>query len=259
MNRLALKDVADLAELAAQARSGQITLLLDGDKPAAFLASGRCSSAELTSALLATRPERPGEVRIERGKLSHQWPAVIRKVRDQNVVVVTEGRVLAGIVRDDGPAVMDTITLGSDSRRERDAAIVAGKEIQLRRWHQVVGRIVPPARIPEFLPGWTLPEPEPAADGVPAPAAAEPKAVRKAPKAKAPTGIEAAERRRLIAEAAERRRAERLAEEAEEGRRRAAGVELGEGRKGPRRAKGLYDEDDEISPAAGSSIDDVLD
>jgi hypothetical protein len=157
----ALKDVTDLAGLAAQARSGQITLLLDGDKPAAFLASGRCSSAELTSALLATRPECSGEVRIERRKLGHQWPAMMRKVRDRNVVIVTEGRVLAGIVRDDGPVVMDTITLGSDTRGERDAAIVAGREIQLRRWHQVVARIVPPSRIAGFLPGWTVPEPEP--------------------------------------------------------------------------------------------------
>jgi hypothetical protein len=65
---------------------------------------------------------------------------------------------------------------------------------------------------------------------------------------------EAAERRQLIAEAAQRRRAERLAEEAEADRRRASG----EGRSGPRRAKGMYDEDDEISPAAGSSIDDLL-
>jgi hypothetical protein len=86
---------------------------------------------------------------------------MIQKVRDRNVVVVTEGRVLAGIVRDDGPAVMDTITLGSDTRGKRDAAIVAGREIQLRRWHQVVARIVPPSRIAGFLPGWTVPEPEP--------------------------------------------------------------------------------------------------
>jgi len=63
--------------------------------------------------------------------------------------------------------------------------------------------------------------------------------------------IEAAERRRLIAEAAERRRAGRIAEEAEADRRRAVGS-------GPRRTKGLYD-DDEILPAAGSPIDDVLD
>ena len=67
--------------------------------------------------------------------------------------------------------------------------------------------------------------------------------------------VEAAERRKLIAEAAQRRRAERIAEEAEADRRKAAGSE---GRGGTRRAKGLYD-DDEILPAAGSSIDDVLD
>ena len=64
--------------------------------------------------------------------------------------------------------------------------------------------------------------------------------------------VEAAERRKLIAEAAQRRRAERIAEEAEADRRRAVGSG------GTRRAKGLYD-DDEILPAAVSSIDDVLD
>lgn len=80
------------------------------------------------------------------------------------------------------------------------------------------------------------------------------KSAKQAP-ALAKAETEAAERRQLIAEAAERRRAERLAEEAEADRRRTAGSE---GRSGPRRAKGLYD-DDEILPAAGSPIDDVLD
>ena len=70
----------------------------------------------------------------------------------------------------------------------------------------------------------------------------------KNPTAKSETqaDIEAAERRHLIAEAAERRRAGRIAEEAEADRRRT-----------PVRTKG---EDDEILAAsAGSSIDDALD
>jgi len=71
------------------------------------------------------------------------------------------------------------------------------------------------------------------------------KSAREAP---TPASIEAAERRRLIAEAAQRRRAERLAEEAEADRRRASG----EGQRAPRR----YDEDDELPTSAGSSIDD---
>ena len=162
MNRVAIKGVGDLAGLAAQARSGQITLLLgEAGEPAAFLASGLCSRSDLTSALLATRPACPGEVRVERRKLAHQWQAVIQKVRERNVVVVVQGRVLAGIIADSGPAVKETIKLGNDARRERDAAIVAGREIQLRKRNQVVARIVSPARIPDFLPGWTVPEAEP--------------------------------------------------------------------------------------------------
>ena len=58
MNKLALKD-AEMGRIAHAARSSQITMLLDGDKLIAFVASGRCSLAELTSALLATRPEWP--------------------------------------------------------------------------------------------------------------------------------------------------------------------------------------------------------
>ena len=162
MNERAIKDVTDLAGLAAQARAGQITMLLgEAGEPAAFLASGLCSRSDLTSALLATRPACSGEVRFERRKLGKQWPAVIQKVRERNVVVVVQGRVLAGIVADDGPAGQGAIKLGHDALRERDAAIVAGREVQLRRRNQVVARIVPPARIPDFLPGWTLPEPEP--------------------------------------------------------------------------------------------------
>jgi hypothetical protein len=159
----AIKDAAmDLDQVVQAARSGQLTLLLDGaDKPIAYVGSGLCSRGELTSAILATRPACPGEVRVERRKLAHQWPAVMQKARERNVIVVTEGRVLAGIVADDGPAVLDTIRLGNRARHERDAAIVAGREIQLRRRRQVIARIVPPARIPEFLPGWTVPEPEP--------------------------------------------------------------------------------------------------
>ena len=162
MNERAIKDVTDLAGLAAQARAGQITMLLgEAGEPAAFLASGLCSRSDLTSALLATRPACSGEVRFERRKLGKQWPAVIQKVRERNVVVVVQGRVLAGIVADDGPAGQGAIKLGHDALRERDAAIVAGREVQLRRRNQVVARIIPPARIPEFLPGWTVPEPEP--------------------------------------------------------------------------------------------------
>ncbi|MGD0042321.1 MAG: hypothetical protein ABSE84_18265 [Isosphaeraceae bacterium] len=163
MFRQAITDAAaKLVQVVQAARSGQLTLLLDeADKPIAYVGSGLCSRGEMTSALLATRAECPGEVRIERRKLAHQWPAVIQMARARNVVVVTEGRVLAGIVADDGPPVLDTISLGNGTRRERDAAIVAGREIQLRKRRQVVARIVAPARIPEFLPGWTVPEAEP--------------------------------------------------------------------------------------------------
>ncbi|MGC9985448.1 MAG: hypothetical protein ABSF35_17675 [Polyangia bacterium] len=158
----AIKDAAgELDKVVQAARSGQLTLLLDGDKPVAYVGSGLCSRSDLTSAILTTRPECPGEVRIERRKLAHQWPAVMQMVRQRNVIVVTEGRVLAGIVADDGPAVLDTIKLGNSARHERDAAIVAGREVQLRRRNQVVARLVPPARIPEFLPGWRVPEPVP--------------------------------------------------------------------------------------------------
>jgi len=162
MVQQAIKDAAmDLDKVVQAARSGQLTLLLDGDKPIAYVGSGLCSRSDLTSAILTTRPECPSEFRIERRKLAHQWPAVMQKARERNVIVVTEGRVLAGIVADDGPAVLDTIRLGNSARHERDAAIVAGREIQLRKRNQVIARIIPPARIPEFLPGWTVPEAEP--------------------------------------------------------------------------------------------------
>jgi antitoxin (DNA-binding transcriptional repressor) of toxin-antitoxin stability system len=162
MVQQAIKNAAmDLDKVVQAARSGQLTLLLDGGKPIAYVGSGLCSRSDLTSAILTTRPECPSEFRIERRKLAHQWPAVMQKARERNVIVVTEGRVLAGIVADDGPAVLDTIRLGNSARHERDAAIVAGREIQLRKRNQVVARIIPPARIPEFLPGWTVPEPEP--------------------------------------------------------------------------------------------------
>ena len=106
MIQRAIKDATvELDKIVRAARSGQLTLLLDGGKPIAYVGSGLCSRGELTSALLATRPERPGEVRIERGKLGRQWKSVIQRVRERCVVIVTEGRVLAGIVADDGPAV----------------------------------------------------------------------------------------------------------------------------------------------------------
>jgi antitoxin (DNA-binding transcriptional repressor) of toxin-antitoxin stability system len=158
----AIKDAAvELDKIVQAARSGQLTLLLDGGRPVAYIGSGLCSRGEMTSAILATRPESPGEFRIDRRKLAHQWPAVMQKVRERNVIVVVEGRVLAGIVADDGPAVLDTIKIGNSARHDRDAAIVAGREIQLRKRNQVIARIIPPARIPEFLPGWTVPEAEP--------------------------------------------------------------------------------------------------
>ena len=198
MNERAIKDVTDLAGLAAQARAGQITMLLDGSgKPAAFIASGLCARSEMTTAILATRPACPGEVRIERGKLGKRWPATIQKVRERNVVVIVQGRVLAGIVGDDGPPALDTITLGNGTRRERDAAIAEGREVQLRRRNLVVARIVPPARIPDFLPGWTLPEPEPLSHH------------------KATTGEERRRQAMLKAELRENRRAARRASDGE--------------------------------------------
>jgi hypothetical protein len=163
MIQRAIKDAAGgLDKVVRAARSGQLTILLDeADKPIAYVGSGLCSRGALTSAILATRPVCPGEVRIERRKVSHQWPAIIQMVRERRVVVITQGRVLAGIVADDGPAVLDTIKIGNSARHDRDAAIVAGREIQLRKRNQVIARIIPPARIPEFLPGWTVPEAEP--------------------------------------------------------------------------------------------------
>src|SRR5208283_2302008 len=139
MVQQAIKNAAmDLDKVVQAARSGQVTLLLDGGKPIAYVGSGLCSRGELTSALLATRPERPGEVRIERGTLGRQWQSVIQRVRERCVVIVTEGRVLAGIVADDGPAGQGAIGTESSAYAERNRAILAGREVQITRRHQVV-------------------------------------------------------------------------------------------------------------------------
>jgi len=162
IHRAIKEAAAELDKVAQAARSGQLTLLLDeADKPIAYVGSGLCSRGELTSAILATRPACPGEVRIERGKLGRQWQSVIQRVRERCVVIVTEGRVLAGIVADDGPAGQGAIGTESSAYAERNRAILAGREVQITRRHQVVARIIPPSRIAEFLPGWRLPEPEP--------------------------------------------------------------------------------------------------
>jgi antitoxin (DNA-binding transcriptional repressor) of toxin-antitoxin stability system len=104
------------------------------------------------------------------------WPAVMRHIEGENAVVVVmdQGRVCAGIVADSGRAGRDGIALTNRVGTLRDAALAEGREVRITRFGQVVARIIPPERIPDYLAGWTPP----------APAVATPKAV--APKSTTP-------------------------------------------------------------------------
>jgi antitoxin (DNA-binding transcriptional repressor) of toxin-antitoxin stability system len=135
------------------------------------------------------------------------WPGVIRQIADKNAVavVVDQGRVCAGIVADSGRAGRDGIALTNRVGTQRNAAIVEGREAQITRFGQVVARIIPPERIPDYLAGWTPPAPAVATPKAVAPRATTSKAaMRKATAASAPDARHAG-RRDLIREAVERR------------------------------------------------------
>jgi len=150
------------------------------------------------------------------------WPAVMRHIEGENAVVVVmdQGRVCAGIVADSGRAGRDGIALTNRVGTLRDAALAEGREARITRFGQVVARIIPPERIPDYLAGWTPPAPavatpkavapksttpKVAATKAVAPRATTPKAVmRRATAASAPDARHAG-RRDLIREAVERR------------------------------------------------------
>jgi antitoxin (DNA-binding transcriptional repressor) of toxin-antitoxin stability system len=143
------------------------------------------------------------------------WPVVMRQIESENAVVVVtdQGRVCAGIVGDSGEAGKDAIVLSNRAGTQRNAAIVEGRELQITRHGQVVARIIPPERIPDYLAGWTPPAPavatptatpKVAATKTVAPRATTSKAaMRRAAAASAPDARFAA-RRDLIREAVER-------------------------------------------------------
>jgi hypothetical protein len=150
------------------------------------------------------------------------WSLAIRRIETENAVVVVtnQGRVCAGIVGDSGRAGKDAIPLSNRLGAQRDAAVVEGRGVQITRFGQAVARIIPPERIPEYLPGWVPPAPK-----VATPTAVEPKTSRTkvatpkvvAPRAVAPKVVARrisaapapdarhADRRDLIREAVERR------------------------------------------------------
>jgi len=150
------------------------------------------------------------------------WPAVMRHIEGENAVavVVDQGRVCAGIVADSGRAGRDGIALTNRVGTQRNAAIVEGREAQITRFGQVVARIIPPERIPDYLAGWTPPAPAVATPKAVAPKTTTPKvaatktvaprattskaAIRRATTASAPDALLAA-RRDLIRKAVERR------------------------------------------------------
>jgi antitoxin (DNA-binding transcriptional repressor) of toxin-antitoxin stability system len=146
----------------------------------------------------------------------------MRQIETENAVavVVDQGRVCAGIVADSGRAGRDGIALTNRVGTQRNAAIVEGREVQITRFGQVVARIIPPERIPDYLAGWTPPAPAVATPKAAAPKTTTPKvaatkavaprattpkaAMRKATAASAPDARHAG-RRDLIREAVERR------------------------------------------------------
>jgi len=150
------------------------------------------------------------------------WPAVMRHIEGENAVVVVmdQGRVCAGIVADSGRAGRDGIALTNRVGTLRDAALAEGREARITRFGQVVARIIPPERIPDYLAGWTPPAPAVATPKAVAPKASAPKvgatktvaprattpkaAMRRATAASAPDARHAG-RRDLIREAVERR------------------------------------------------------
>ena len=150
------------------------------------------------------------------------WPAVMRHIEGENAVVVVmdQGRVCAGIVADSGRAGRDGIALTNRVGTLRDAALTEGREARITRFGQVVARIIPPERIPDYLAGWTPPAPAVATPKAVAPKTTTPKvaatktvaprattskaAIRRATTASAPDALLAA-RRDLIRKAVERR------------------------------------------------------
>jgi len=150
----------------------------------------------------------------------------MRHIEGENAVVVVmdQGRVCAGIVADSGRAGRDGIALTNRVGTLRDAALAEGREARITRFGQVVARIIPPERIPDYLAGWTPPAPAVATPKAVAPKASAPKVA--ATKAVAPraTTPKAAMRRARAASASDARHAGRrdLIREAVE--RRLAGL-----------------------------------
>ena len=192
-----------------------------------------------------------GELRLQRPLLAHNWPTVMRAIeRDHAVVVVEEdGRIHGAVVGDSGQAGEGAIPVGTGGHPRRNAALVEGREAQITRFGQVVARIVPEARIADFLAGWKRPRETKVPKPKPVPKAA-PKAAPKAPKvalAVSTSILPAAERRRLILEAAERRTFQPSQASA---------------RKAPKRARPLSENDipreDEMFEEAPISLDEIL-
>jgi antitoxin (DNA-binding transcriptional repressor) of toxin-antitoxin stability system len=154
------------------------------------------------------------------------WPAVMRHIEGENAVVVVmdQGRVCAGIVADSGRAGRDGIALTNRVGTLRDAALAEGREARITRFGQVVARIIPPERIPDYLAGWTPPAPAVATPKAVAPKASAPKVA--ATKAVAPraTTPKAAMRRARAASASDARHAGRRALIREAVERRLAGL-----------------------------------
>ena len=114
-------------------------------------------------------------------------------------------------------------------RTTRNAAIVEGRQVQITRRGQVVARIIPPERIPDYLAGWTPPAPavatpkavapkasalKVAATKAVAPRATTPKAAMRRATAASASDARHAGRRDLIREAVERRLAGSAGKEA---------------------------------------------
>ena len=136
------------------------------------------------------------------------------------VVVTNKGSVCAGIVGDSGRAGKDSIAFSNRVGAQLNATIVEGRAVRITHFGQAVARIIPPERIPQYLPGWVPPAPKVAmptavtpkasTPTVAAPKAVAPRAIppkvvaRRTPAAPAPDARHA-DRRDLIREAVERR------------------------------------------------------
>jgi hypothetical protein len=91
--------------------------------------------------------------RMERNLLLHGgWPVLLEKLASHSLVEVEhQGRVVAGVVADTGPAGDLTVTF--QRQADLDRAVRLGHETQVSNYRWIVARIIPPEKIAAHLAG----------------------------------------------------------------------------------------------------------